>query len=360
VKILRMSRPAIARINLDHLKHNYHLLETRSGGASIMAVVKANAYGHGLHLVAPALFETGCRSFAVTDAEEGVRLRRCLADDTASIILLSGIFDADDAALCATHHFIPAISEPEHIALLQKSDFHDSVWIKVDTGMSRIGATDPAALVRLAHDAGIGLAGIMSHLACADTPEHPMNQAQFQAFNALHQQIAPSAPASLLNSAGLIAMPEHKFDVVRPGIALYGAEPVVSEPIGLKPVMQLTGKIMQLRNLGRGESVSYGASFIAGKDMRVAVVSLGYADGVPRGLSNLGRVAIRNQVCPIIGRVCMDYTLVDVSECACEEGDMVEFWGEAIPANDVALLLDTISYTLFTGVGERVLREAVV
>jgi len=363
VKILDMSRPAIARINLDHLKHNYRLLAARAGSASIMAVVKANAYGHGLHLVAPALFEAGCRSFAVTDAEEGVRLRNHLsdvkADSAISITLLSGIYAADDAELCTTHHFIPAISEPEHVSLLLDADFEGSVWIKIDTGMNRVGAEDPAAILGQLQNSDIKLAGIMSHLACADTPEHPLNQAQLQAFNILHQHIAPAAPASLLNSAGLVGMPEHVFDVVRPGIALYGAEPIPAEPLGLKPVMQLSGEIMQLRNLSQGDTVSYGASFIADKDMRVAVVTLGYADGVPRGLSNLGQVIIRNQTCPVIGRVCMDYTLVDVSDCACAEADTVEFWGDDMPANDVALLLDTISYTLFTGVGERVLRKPV-
>jgi len=354
-----MSRPAIARINVEHLTHNYHLLKQRAGRADIMAVVKANAYGHGLHLVAPTLLRAGCTSFAVTDAKEGVQLRDYLNDENdIRITLLSGIYDASDAELCRKHQFIPAISETEHIKLLQDAGFHGSIWIKLDTGMNRIGALHAAEMIARLAEADIQLAGLMSHLACADTPEHPMNQAQFDAFNSLHQAIAPHAPASLLNSAGLIGMPEHVFDVVRPGIALYGAEPIVSEPIGLKPVMQLTGRIMQLRDISAGEPVSYGASFTASRDMQVAVVSLGYADGVPRALSNRGAVIIKHNSCPIIGRVCMDYTLVDVSECDCAEADTVEFWGDAMPVNDVAGLLDTISYTLFTGVGERVLRQA--
>jgi len=352
-----MSRPAIAHINLEHLKHNYRLLDKRANTAEIMAVVKANAYGHGLKLIAPALFTEGCRSFAVTDANEGVQLYDHLGDDnTANIALLSGIYDDDDARLCQQYHFMPAISEEQHITMLGKTGFRGKVWLKVDTGMNRIGTIAPGKLISRLQGSDIGLAGIMSHLACADTPEHPLNQAQFDAFHTLHQAIAPAAPASLLNSAGLVGMPDHVFDVVRPGIALYGAEPVSNEPMGLKPVMQLTGDIMQLRNLCAGETVSYGASFIAEKDMRVAVISLGYADGVPRELSNTGQVMIRNQACPIIGRVCMDYTLVDVSNCACCEGDSAEFWGTAILANDVAHALDTISYTLFTGVGERVQR----
>ncbi len=354
-----MSRPAIAWINLEHLKHNYHLLQARAGAAEIMAVVKANAYGHGLHLVAPTLLHAGCTSFAVTDAKEGACLRDYLGHETkVSITLLSGIYDADDAGLCATHGFIPAISEPGHIAMLQEAGFRGSVWIKVDTGMNRIGAADPAHLLEYINQTDIELAGMMSHLACADIPEHPMNQAQFDAFNAMHQALAPDMPASLLNSAGMVGMPHHCFDVVRPGIALYGAEPIASEPIGLKPVMQLSGQIMQLRNIARGETVSYVAAFTAGHDMRVAVVSLGYADGVPRELSNRGAVVIHAKPCPIIGCICMDYTLVDVSECACAETDRVEFWGDTMSVSDIASLLDTISYTLFAGVGERVLRKA--
>lgn len=352
-----MSRPAFAHIHLDHLRHNYRVLKTRAGAAEIMAVVKANAYGHGLNLVAPALFKEGCRSFAVTDAKEGMQLRDHLGhDNDPTITLLSGVYDDEDAKLCAENDFIPAISAESHISLLSKAGFTGSVWIKVDTGMNRIGAVDPAMLTSLLNESGIRLAGIMSHLACADTPEHPMNQAQFDAFNALRQQIAPDAPASLLNSAGLVGMPEHVFDVVRPGIALYGAEPIPGEPLGLRPVMQLTGQIMQIRNLSPGDMVSYGASFTASHDMRVAAISLGYADGVPRGLSNTGQVIIRDTPCAIVGRVCMDYTVVDVSACTCHEADSVEFWGSAMLANDVAALLDTISYTLFTGVGERVQR----
>jgi alanine racemase len=358
-----MSRPAIAWINLNHLRYNYRLLEQRIGQAEMMAIVKANAYGHGLNLVAPALYEEGCRNFGVSDAKEGEALRNLLSNEDgqnkAEIVLLSGIFDLEDARLAHSEHLIPAITEHTQVSLLLKAGFRSSVWIKVNSGMNRLGAADPGSLLHECLQQGLQVRGIMSHLACADMPEHPQNQLQARAFTRMCQDVAADIPRSLLNSGGIIAMPEYTLDVVRPGIALYGSEPVSNRPLGLKPVMSLTGQIMQIRDISAGETVSYGASFTAAKAMRIAVISLGYADGVPRALSNNGCAVRNEQKLPITGRVCMDFTMVDVSNSEIQPGDSVEFWGEHISANEVATQIDTISYTLFTGVGERVRRQAV-
>jgi alanine racemase len=362
-KTEEMSRPAIAWINLDHLRHNYRLLEQRICRAEIMAIVKANAYGHGLKLVGPALYEEGCRNFGVSDAEEGERLRDLLNNEdkqnNAEIVLLSGIFDIEDALLACSKHLTPAITEQTQITLLHKAGFHDPVWIKVNSGMNRLGAADPESLLDECLQQGLQVRGIMSHLACADMPEHPQNQLQAKAFTRICEDVAADIPRSLLNSGGIIAMPEHALDVVRPGIALYGSEPVSNMPLGLKPVMSLTGQIMQIRDISAGETVSYGASFTAAKAMRIAVISLGYADGVPRALSNRGFAVCNGQKLPITGRVCMDYTIVEVTNAEINNGDTVEFWGNTLLADEVAAKLDTISYTLFTGVGERVKREPV-
>jgi len=352
-----MSRPAFAEISLENLIHNYRLLKQRAAGAEIMAIVKADAYGHGLSLIAPALRQSGCSSFGVTDADEGARLRALLGHE-ATIVVLSGIHDDADAAACAAEDLTPALSEPAQLDRLVSAGFHGQAWIKVDTGMNRLGAEDGASLKRRMQKAGIGLAGILSHLACADTPEHPMNRAQLQRFLQLRAELGPELPASLLNSAGLIALPDAVFDVVRPGIALYGSEPVATEPMGLKPVMRFGGRILQIRDIAPGESVSYGARWTASGPTRVAVVSLGYGDGLPRLLSNRGHALIRGQRCPILGVVCMDYTMVDVSHCECSPGDDAEFWGESLAAHDVADILETISYELFTGVSARVRRIA--
>lgn len=350
-------RPAIARINHSHLRYNYSVLKTLAGSADIMAIVKANAYGHGMQAVASTLFEAGCRKFGVTDACEGLALRQSLDTQKKSeITLLSGLFSAKDAELAEQAALTPVITDYQHVCWLQTTSFSGSVWIKIDSGMNRLGAADPAKLIAQCREANISICGLMSHLSCADTPEHPMNQLQLETFNDYCEQIAPDLPRSLLNSAGMVMMSEHRMDIVRPGIALYGSEPVQEKNIGLKPVMSLFGSIMQLRKIPANTPVSYGARFIAPHEITVATVSLGYADGVPRALSNLGSVIINHQKCQIIGRICMDYSMIDVSHLDVAIGDQVEFWGEEILANDVATQLDTISYTLFTGVGNRVQR----
>jgi len=155
----------------------------------------------------------------------------------------------------------------------------------------------------------------------------------------------------------LIAMPEACFDVVRPGLALYGMEPIVSEPMGLKAVMALKARVMQIRDVRQGECISYGASYMAASPMKVAVVSMGYGDGLPRGLSNIGHALFKHEYLPIIGRVCMDYCMVDCSESELKAGDAVTFWGEEHSAVDVAKQLNTIAYTLTTGIQMRVKRQ---
>jgi len=354
------SRPAVARINHQHLRHNYAILDKKSGSAKIMAIIKANAYGHGLEAVAATLSDAGCRSFGVTDAQEGVALRQSLsAFEAIDISLLSGLFHANDALLAATANLTPVITEHRHIHWLQAANFHGQAWIKIDSGMHRLGSTDPAMLITQCQQADITICGLMSHLACADEPDHPMNHQQVETFTRLCEQSDAILPRSMLNSAGIIAMPEHSMAVVRPGIALYGMEPLLTNPnlsIGLKPVMTLLGGIIQIRDIPAGAAVSYNSSFIASHRMRIATISLGYADGVPRALSNTGSVFLNGNICPIVGRVCMDYTMVDVSHTDVNIGDQAEFWGEHILANHVAAQLDTISYTLFTGVGARVQR----
>lgn len=350
-------RPAFAYIHLAHLQHNYRLLAERAGNATVMAVVKADAYGHGLAHVAPALYRSGCRNFAVTDASEGATLRDLIPADT-TITLLSGLFDAEDAGIASEQHLDPLVTDPLHLQWLQHHNFGGKVWIKVDTGMQRLGAAEPEQLYGHCQAAGIDIAGVMSHLACADTPEHPLNRAQADEFRQLRSRLN-DLPGSLLNSAGLIALPDETLAYVRPGIALYGSEPVAGEPLGLKPVMQLTGHVMQIRDVSRGTTLSYGASYTAPHDMRVAVVCMGYADGLPRALSNRGVAAFEGTRLPIVGRVCMDYCLLDCSESPLQPGDAVSFWGEEIPVDEVAIELETISYTLMTGVGQRVQRTPV-
>lgn len=351
-------RPAIASINIANLQHNFSMLKQRARNAEVMAVVKANAYGHGLHLVVPALFDADCRHFAVTDATEGIEARD-LVPDAASIVLLSGIFDAKDAELAVTAKLTPVITETDQVEFLHAAGFTDAVWIKINTGMQRLGANDPAALIDFCKNKGIAIIGIMSHLACADTPEHPLNSVQAEEFKRAHLQFAPDLSASLLNSAGLVSLPDATYDFIRPGIALYGIEPVDEEPMGLKPVMRLTGQVMQVRQLAKGVSLSYGASFTAPEDMRIAVISLGYGDGLPRHLSNIGSAIYQGNKLSIAGRICMDFCLVDIGARNIQRGDTIEFWGESLYAGEVAEQIGTIAYELFTDINKRVQRRAI-
>jgi len=370
-----MSRPALARIHLGHLRHNYRLLKQRAGKAAVMAVVKADAYGHGLHLVAPALLDEGCRCFAVSDAEEGAILRRIIGE-MADIVLLSGIFDASDALQARESTLTPVITEIAQAELLSAAQFSGRVWLKTDTGMNRLGAEDIVALNALCKLKDIKIAGVMSHLACADEPSHTMNIEQATRFMESASQLPSDTPKSLLNSAGLVALPDCTFDVVRPGIALYGVEPVRNQPLGLQPVMQFGGKVMQLRDVPRGASLSYGATFTAPRDMRIATLSVGYADGLPRQLSNHGVAAVLSPaqgsstqdlstptadtaILNLVGRVCMDYCLLDASQADVKPGTELELWGMCIPASKVAEQIGTIAYELFTGVGKRVHRVAI-
>ncbi|MDQ6966933.1 MAG: alanine racemase, partial [Mariprofundaceae bacterium] len=361
-----MSRPVVAYINLAHLRHNYRLLTQHAGTARLMAVIKADAYGHSLQLIAPALLGEGCRSFAVTHAQEGEALRGIIGAE-ADITLLSGIFDAEGAELCQLHRLTPTLTEISQVDLLHKAGFTAQTWIKVNTGMNRLGTKNAPGLYAALKAAGIGIAGLMSHLACADEPGHTLNALQLERFKHIAATLPSGTPESLLNSAGMVTMPAHSFDVVRPGIALYGAEPVASMPLGLKPVMSLCGTVIQLRNIAAGESVSYGASYTAPRDMQIATVSTGYADGLPRLLSNLGSAAClgacvtntTTAILPIVGRVCMDYCLLDASQCDIETGDEVEFWGNHLPATQVADTVGSIAYELFTGVSSRVARQSI-
>jgi len=355
-------RSNFASINIRHLVHNYQLLQQCTANAAIMAVVKANAYGHGICEVSSALYRQGCRSFAVTDVDEGALLRRFFQQSAlhdADIIVLSGVFSGNGAALCEKNKLTPVLSEKEQLALLKHAQFKGEVWLKVDTGMHRIGVSVLSEMLALGQECGIKIKGMMSHFACADSPKHPLNQQQIDSFQAL-QQTYPKLQTSMLNSAGIVAFSQClQTDIVRPGLALYGAEPIPAQPLGLKPVMQLCSSIMQIRPISAGESVSYGATWTASKPAHIAVVPMGYADGLSRLLSNQGEAWHESGRLSIVGRVCMDYCMLEVDAERVKVGDKVIFFGhdEGVPlANDVARQCQSIAYTLFTSISPRVSR----
>ncbi len=348
-------RPATLTLNLKHLRWNYRLLQKRTPHSNIMAVVKANAYGHGILQVSQALFQAGCSQFAVTDAAEGQYLRQHLNNDM-SIILLSGIYDADDANLCVLHQLTPVITTSQQMTLLHQAGFQGGVWLKVDTGMNRIGTEHLQKHIQSIKQSSFKLIGIMSHLACADSPNHPLNQQQLQRFRVI-QDTTDVPTYSLYNSAGIIALSDKlATDVTRPGLALYGIEPIPDQPLGLKPVAELSSQVIQIRRLKKGGSVSYGATWLAPQDMNIAVVALGYADGLPRLLSNQGEADVNGHFLPIVGKVCMDYCMLAIEEHQVSIGDKVIFFGAADnqpKANQVAAKCQTIAYEIFTNLSNR-------
>ena len=322
-------------VDLDALAANYRRFgESASGGSA--AVVKANAYGLGVAPVARRLAEEGCRQFFVATDAEGRELRRILPDtETFDIFVFSGVVDGKD--------LIPVVNHAGQIR-------QGPVALHVDTGMHRLGF-DALDADTIPADAEVRL--LVTHLACADTPEHPLNGEQLARFQAVAARF-PGVPASIANSAAILTGVE---GIGRPGIGLYGGNPYATRENPMRCVATLEGEVLQVRNVPADMSVGYGAAHVTERDTVVAVVGIGYADGVPRALSNRGRVALENTRAPIVGRVSMDLTLVDVTDLpSVRPGDWIEIFGHTIGIDEVAAWADTISYEILTGVGNRVSR----
>ncbi|RME84683.1 MAG: alanine racemase [Zetaproteobacteria bacterium] len=280
------------------------------------------------------------------------------------VLVLSPPEDDEALALFRAHSALrPVIADLAHLRAWIARGGKQAVWVKLETGMHRLGEAHPERLAEAAERHGIPIEGALSHLALADRPQHPLTQAQVRRFQALCA--GRRWMRSLANSAGLASLPPEAWgDLVRVGIALYGVEPAARiRRLGLRPVMELQARVLQIKSLEAGDAVSYDASFVAPKPMRVAVLAAGYADGVPRGLSNRGMVELGGALCPIVGRVCMDYTIVDVTHACAREGDWASFWGTpGLPVEDACARMvgepPEIPYTLLSNVGARVVRMA--
>lgn len=325
-------------VDLDALAVNYLTFRKRASGGSA-AVVKANAYGLGVGPVARRLAQEGCRQFFVATDAEGRELRRVLPDaESFDIFVFSGDVDGDG--------LIPVVN---HAGQFRSGP----VALHIDTGMRRLGFDDldPDSIPA---DADIRL--LMTHLACADTPDHSLNRQQLVRFQTFAARF-PGVPTSIGNSAAILTGVE---GIGRPGIGLYGGNPYTGQDNPMRCVATLEGEVLQVRKVPAGAPVGYGATHVTGRDTVIAVLGMGYADGVPRALSNRGKVACGNVRAPIIGRVSMDLTLVDVTDLPpVQPGDWIEFFGHRIGIDEVAAWADTISYEVLTGIGARVSREYV-
>lgn len=351
---------AVLTIDVAAIRENYELLRRRLGATACAAVVKADAYGLGARIVGAALAKRGCRRFFVAHLDEGIGLRPHLPAD-AEIYILNGLPPGAEAE-CAAAGLLPVLNSLEQIdawaALAKRRGRALPAALQVDTGMSRLGLA-PHDVDRLAEDfgrlQGVAVKLVMSHLACADEPEHPANREQLAAFRELRDRLPP-APASLANSAGVFLGAAYHFDLARPGAALYGLAPIADAANPMRPVIRLEAKVIQVRSIGRGTSIGYGCSFRAAAPMRVATLSVGYADGWLRSLSNRGCVHFGGVALPIVGRVSMDSLTVDVTQLAptaLHAGSMVELIGERQSVDDVARAAGTIGYEILTSLGAR-------
>lgn len=355
------SQPVLT-VDLGSIVANYRRLERRLGPARCAGVVKADAYGLGASQVAPALAAAGCRHFFVAHLEEGASLAKVLAPD-AAIFVLHGPAPGEEDALRRVG-CIPVLNDLGQIERWRRTAMAAGARLPAavhfDTGLNRLGLSEAETHILLAEPDrldGIDLRLVMSHLACADEPDHALNARQAAAFRTIAAAF-PAARSSLANSSGIFLGAEYHCDLVRPGCALYGINPRPGQPNPMAQVARLASPILQVRHVDRAGTVGYGASHRVAAGARVAIVATGYADGWLRTLSNLGSALVKGIRVPIIGRVSMDLITLDVTAVpGARAGDAAELIGGELTADDVATTAGTIAYEVLARLGSRVQRR---
>ncbi len=353
-------------IDLSALQNNYRTMREKSGTAETAAVVKSNAYGIGLAQAVPALSAAGCEVFFVATLAEALQCRQYA--DKAKIICFNGYNKSDDA-IYRRHAIWPSLTNLAHVKDWQTTcQTHDAVpaVLHLDTGFNRLGLDQVELESLIANPdlfTGWELGLIMSHLACADTPDHPMNKAQLERFRDALARL-PKAPASLANSAGIWLGSAFHFDLTRCGISLYGAA-AQDAATALETVVEVFAHIVQLRDISAGDTVGYGAGFRSSRDMRIGIISVGYADGINRAAGHanppFGRVQIGGQAADIIGRISMDLMAIDLTDHPknIDLGQEVEIIGRNASIDALAKASNTIAYELLTKLGSRYKRNYV-
>ena len=357
-------------VDLDAICYNWRQLNALSSDDAMAgAVVKANAYGLGMCEVSLALYQAGCRVFFTARLSEAQELYEAFAADNitdAQIIVFDGILDGQDDVF-ARYPFIPTLNDKAQIErakkIATKSGKDFACLIHIDTGMARLGLTPDEWRALIARDNwadGLDIKYIMSHLASADESASPQNKAQSDLFSDLTSSV--QLPLSLANSGGSRLGASYHYDLTRPGLSLYGMNPaadVSAAEAGLKSVIRLEADILQVREVTKGASVGYGASFIAPQAMRLATLGIGYADGFLRRYKDHVSPRINNVPCPLVGRISMDSCVVDISHLPTDEpvDKTAVIFDEAFTPKDLASLSDTIAYEIITTLGERVYRH---
>ncbi len=348
-----------ATVDTGALEHNLHAVRRFAPKSRVMAVIKANAYGHGLVAVAGAL--QAADSFAVARVDEGLTLRN--SGIGKRIVLLEGVFDREQLDAAAAAGFELVVHTIEQIDLLRaaRPGANFNIWLKLDSGMNRLGfkgADFDAALSALNALPGIrSPVNLFTHLACADSPELSATADQLERFERATNSL--QGERSIANSAGLLNFPQAQADWVRPGLLLYGVSPFagsIGADHGLRPVMTLHSHVIALKDLATGEHVGYGGDWTTRRPTHLAVAAVGYGDGYPRGLAGGSPVLVNGERAPLAGRVSMDMIGIDVTDLKRlpRLGDPVILWGGGLPVEEIAVWADTIPYELLCGISQRV------
>jgi alanine racemase len=348
-----------ATVDTGALRHNLQVVRQWAPRSRVMAVIKANAYGHGLVAVARAL--ASADAFAVARVDEGMTLRQ--AGILTRTVLLEGVFDKVQLDAAAAAHFELVVHTAEQIELLRAAPAGATfkIWLKLDTGMNRLGFKGAAFEAALSALNGLPAVrspvNLFTHLASADAPEYPTTADQLARFNGATGSLP--GERSIANSAAMMSFADAQADWVRPGLLLYGASPFagsVGADFGLQPAMTLHSHLIAVKELEVGEHVGYGGAWVAKRPTRLAVAAVGYGDGYPRSLASGSPVLVNGRRAPLAGRVSMDMIGIDVTdlEQVPRLGDPVILWGAGLPVEEIAVWADTIPYELLCGISQRV------
>ena len=372
---MSVSRPTRVEIDLAALRHNFQEVQSTVGdGCEVLVVVKADAYGHGVNHVAPALAAAGASQFGVALVEEAVQLRKLGIEQP--ILVLGSFFPGQEADVIE-YQLTPVLYDLDCACRLDSAsrdagksiDYH----LKVDTGMGRLGFRVDRldeVLPVLKNLKSLNISGIMSHLAVADEPQRPLTASQYDAFSAVVDRVEAFGfrpfYKHIANSAGIYSRALNGCNLVRPGISLYGGLTggPFAHPLTQQPVMRFVSQVAQLKDVPPGEGISYGHRFVTSRHSRVAAIPVGYADGYNRLLTNRGEVLIHGRRVPVVGTVCMDWILIDVTSLPdVQVGDQVTLLGrdgdDVITAEEWADKVDSITYEVFCNISKRVPRVPV-
>lgn len=361
-------RSLIAKLSTNNLLHNLTIIKKLANKSKIIAMVKANAYGHGLRSIALRL-QNNVDFLGVAAIDEALQLRK--AGINIPIVLIEGVFEPEELIIATQQNFVVVLHNELQLNWLHNINFNINkqinAWLKIDTGMGRLGFNTQEAhniYDSLINHSNIAKPlGVMSHFACADEYNHNLNNIQISNFNSFINTLNLNNNKDLLyrsfcNSAAIFNFPKQHYEVVRPGLALYGASPILGKTaceLSLKPVMTLESSIIAIKTLPKNSCVGYGAEFVCPEDLKVAIIAIGYGDGYPRITKPNMPILVNGKRCNIIGRVSMDMAAVNLENCKdAKIGDPVVLWGDNLSIEEIAKYTNNSVYDLLTGVQNRV------